>query len=478
MAGLTDQGLEIKRLTEVREGLRQEANSLFSDLVEEGDILDTSSASTIGRLIGMVTPSQSDIWEAIQQVYSSFDPNSASGIALDNLVALAGIVRRGAVFSTARVLLQGDYNVVIPSGSQVSSSFTNNRFRIPNDVVLDENNVIGFSCKIQTVQNSTLYNVVYNGVDLSYVSNAVATESEILQGLATSVNGNYGTLLTATVEGDTLRVTSDDLVVQASYKLSSNLYFFGVTKTVTSISTESGPITQNPLTINRISTPIFGWNSVVQPTAAIVGSNRETDSVLRQRFSYGKFTRGSNILEALYSDLISLDNVKELVIYENVTDVVDNMGIPPHTFMVLIRGGLEQEIAELIWANRPAGIRTHGNTFYLIKDIFGNLKEVYFQRPRFVDIFVTLEVSVDDNFPPDGVEQIRAALFDYIKSNAVVGKGTTYSRLYTPINSVAGHQVDSLFLGLSANPTGTGNVTIDYDELVKLEIGNIEVNAV
>jgi len=31
---------------------------------------------------------------------------------------------------------------------------------------------------------------------------------------------------------------------------------------------------------------------------------------------------------------------------------------------------------------------------------------------------------------------------------------------------------------LSANPTGTGNVTIDYDELVKLEIGNIEVNAV
>jgi uncharacterized phage protein gp47/JayE len=482
MAGLTDQGLEIKRLTEIREELRAEAGTLFNDILPEGDILDTSSASTLGRLIGLVTPSQSDIWEAIQQVYSAFDPNAASGVALDNLVALSGIVRKGAVATTARVLLEGDYNLVIPESSLVSSSFTNNRFSISSDITLDENNVVGFSCKVQTVQNSTLYTVVYkdstNNVDLSYTSSSTATEVDILQGLADSINDNYGTLLTATVEADTLKIVSDDLVTQTSYELSSNLYFFGVTKTITSICTEVGPISQNPRTINTISTPIFGWNSVVQPLRSVVGSNRETDAVLRQRFSDGKFTRGSNIIEALYSDLVSLDGVQETVIYENITDVVDSRGIPPHSFMVLVRGGLEKEIAELIWANRPAGIRTHGNTFFLITDIFDNLKEVYFQRPKFVDIFVTLDVTVDSNFPPDGVEQIRSALFDYIKSNTVVGKGTTYSRLYTPINSVAGHQVDSLFLGLSVNPTGTENVTIAYDELVKLEIGNIEVNAI
>ena len=482
MAGLTNQGLEIKRLTEIREGLQGEANALFSDLIPEGDVLDTSSASTIGRLIGLLTPSQTDIWEAIQQVYSAFDPNSAAGIALDNLVALSGIVRRGAVASTARVLLQGDYNVVIPQGSLVSSSFTNNRFTIPSEVELDENNVVGFSCKIQTVQNSTLYTVTYkdstNSVDLNYTSGASATEDAILEGLAASINANYGTLLTATVDADSLKVSVDDLVTQTSYELSSNLFFTGATKSITVIGTTTGPLAQNPLTIDTITTPIFGWNSVVQPAAASAGFNKETDSQLRSRFSESKFTRGSNILEALYSELISLDGISDVVIYENVTDVVDARGIPPHAFMVLVAGGLEGEIAEAIWANRPAGITTHGNSVFLITDVFGNLKEVYFQRPTLVDLYVSVEVSVDDTFPPNGVESIRSALFDYIKTTADVGKGVTYSRLYTPINSVPGHQVDSLEIGLSASPTGTTNISLSYDEIIKLEIGNIEVNAV
>jgi len=482
MAGLTDQGLEIKRLTEIREGLQREANALFLDLIPEGDILDTSSASTIGRLIGLLTPSQTDIWEAIQQVYSAFDPNSAAGISLDNLVALSGIVRRGAVASTARVLLSGDYNVVIPQDSLVSSSFTNSRFTVPSEVVLDENNVVGFSCKIQTVQNSTVYTVTYkdstNSVDLNYTSGVSATEGEILQGLATSINTNYGTLLTAVVVADTLKVSADDLVTQTSYGLSSNLFFSSATKGITVVGTVTGPLAQNPLTIDTINTPIFGWDSVVQPAAATTGFNRETDAQLRSRFSESKYTRGSNILEALYSELIALDGISDVVIYENVTNSVDARGIPPHAFMVLVAGGLEKEIAEAIWVNRPAGITTHGDSVFLITDIFGNLKEVYFQRPTMVDLYVSVEVSVDETFPPDGVEAIRSALFDYIKTTTDVGKGVTYSRLYTPINSVQGHQVNSLTVGLSPSPSGTTNISINYDEILKLEIGNIEVNAV
>ena len=95
-----------------------------------------------------------------------------------------------------------------------------------------------------------------------------------------------------------------------------------------------------------------------------------------------------------------------------------------------------------------------------------------------VDLYISVEVSVDDNFPPNGVEAIRSALFDYIKTTTDVGKGVTYSRLYTPINSVQGHQVNSLTVGLSPSPSGTTNISVSYDEILKLEIGNIEVNAV
>lgn len=482
MAGLTPQGLEIKRLSEVRDSLRQEAIGIFNDLISEGDILDTSSASTLGRLIGLVSPSETDLWEAMQEVYLAFDPNSAEGIALDNLVAFSGIVRSGATPSTARVLLSGNYNITIPSGSLVSSSYTNNRFEIPSDVVLDENNLVGFVVQVQAVQDLATYTITYkdsaNTVNLSYTSNGTATEEDILNGLAAAVNDNYGTILTATVVGSTLEIIADDLVTQTSYELTSNLFFSKITKGITVACTENGPIEQATGTIDTIATPIFGWDTVTQIGPATVGSLRESDVALRARFNNAKYTRGSNIIDALYSDLISLDGVEDVIIYENLTTVVDEKGIPPHAFMVLIRGGLEEEIAEAIWRNRPAGITTHGNSVFLITDIFGNLKEVYFQRPTFVDIYVSVQVTTDSNFPPDGVEQIRSALFDYIQTQSTVGRDVIYSRLYTPINSVPGHQVDSLTLGLSASPTGTSNLVIDFDQVAKLEIGNIEVNAV
>lgn len=482
MAGLTDQGLEIKRLSEVREDLRREAISFFNDLVPEGEVLDTSSASTLGRLIGLVAPSETDLWEAMQEVYLAFDPNSAAGIALDNLVSLSGIVRKGSTRSTARLLLSGNYNITIPVNSIISSSYTGAKFETPSTIVLDGDNAIGFVARIQTVQNSTQYFVTYsdgtNTVTLDYTSDADATELEILTGLAASINNNYGSVLSATVIGSTLKVIADDVVTQNTYSLSSNLFFSKVTKGLTVVCTEIGVIEQNTGTIDTISTPIFGWDSVEQFEPAAVGSLRESDSALRSRFSAAKYTRGSNIVDALYSELISLDGVQNVTIYENITNVVDAKGIPPHSFMVLVRGGLEQEIAESIWRNRPAGITTHGNSVFLITDIFGNLKEVYFQRPTFVDIYVSASLTTSENFPTNGFEDVRSALFAYIKSNAKVGEGVVYSRLYTPLNSVPGHQVDSLTIGLSPNPTGTSNILLGYDEIAKLEIGNIEVNVV
>jgi len=480
MAGLTNQGLEVKRLPQVREDLRKESVGVFNDLVTEGEILDTSSASTLGRLIGLISPAEVDLWEAVQQIYSAFDPNSAEGIALDNLVAFSGIVRKGATRSTARVLFRGDFNVSIPAGSLVSSSYTNNRFTVPSNVRLDSTGAVSIVAQVQTVTNSAQYTLNYNNgtnsVALTYTSSSSATELEILNGLAGVINLNYGSILTATVIGSTLEVSSDDLVTQNNYGLSGNLFFTKVVKGLTVQAIEVGVIEQATETIDTITTPVFGWDSIYQFEPAITGSLRESDSKLRQRFNDTKYTIGSNILDALYSDLITLDGVENVTIYENVSAEVDAKGIPPHSFMVLIRGGLEQEISEVIWRNRPAGIATYGNSVFLITDIFGNQKEVYFQRPSFADIYISLDLTVNPDFPPDGVEQVRSALFDYIRSSAVVGEPVVYSRLYTPLNSIPGHQVDSLTIGLTPNPTGTSNISVDFDQMHKLEIGNIEVS--
>lgn len=479
MAGLTSKGLTIKRLTEVTDDLRKEANSIFSDLVPEGDVLDTTSASTLGRLIGVSSPSEADLWEALQQIYLAFDPNSASGIALDNLVALAGIVRQSASSTTARVHLAGTYNITIPEDSLVSSSFTNVRFSIPSEVVLDENNLVALSIKVQAVQNSTLYTATYNdgvnSIDFNFTSSASATATEILEGLRDEINNNLGSILTATVVADTLEIATNDLVTTSSWTLSGNLSFFKSTKGITVVATETGPKEQPTGTIDTITTPVFGWDSVTQIATAIPGREKETDSMLRERFNDSKFTRGSNLSDSLFSDLTNLSGVDEVTVYENETDTVDANGIPAHAFMTLVNGGLEDEIAEVIWLNKPAGIATHGNTSVTIEDVQGNSKIVKFQRPAFVDIYVSVTITTFEDFPADGVEQIKSALFQYIQDNAEIGEDVIYSRLYTPINSVLGHQVDSLFIDTSPSPASTSNITIAFDEIAKLEIGNIEV---
>jgi uncharacterized phage protein gp47/JayE len=481
MAGITDEGLEIKRLPDIRDSIRRNATDIFSDLVPAGDVLDTSEASTIGRLVNIAALSETDLWEAIQEVYLAFDPNSASGIALDNLVALSGIVRRGATASTARVLLRATSGIIVPQNSVVSSSLTNTQFNIIEDVIFDSTNVVGVSIGLQTVAEGSVYEITYqdsnNTVAFSYTAQAGDVSLDILNALTNQINTNLGTLLTANVSGDFIEIEADNQVSQASYSVTGTLYFNKTVKGTTVEAAEVGPKQQSKGTIDVIATPVSGWDSVEQITSTVVGSLGETDAELRARFNETKYTRGSNIMEALRSQLLNVDGVTDVRVYENETNSTDANGLPPHSFRVLIRGGLEEEIAYTIWRNKPAGIATSGNVVVEILDQQGNLKPVYLQRPEFIDIYVSVAVTTDRDFPTNGVEQIRGAIFEYIRDNAGVGEPVNYSRLYTPVNSVPGHFVDSLFVDTTASPTGTSNISINFDQIAKLELGNIEVTA-
>ena len=113
MAGLTNTGLTVKRLPEVISELEQQASQIFADLLPPGDTLDFSPNTTIGRMIGLIAPSQADLWEAVQQVYDSFNANAASGYSLDNMIALSGITRYGEEPTRASCLFEGDNNVLL-----------------------------------------------------------------------------------------------------------------------------------------------------------------------------------------------------------------------------------------------------------------------------------------------------------------------------------------------------------------------------
>src|SRR5690606_30108468 len=103
-----------------------------------------------------------DVWEAIQQVYSAFDPNSATGVALDNLVALGGITRFANTYSTSQAIFTGNNGTLIPAGSVVSSDTTGESFNVVASVGLSPSLASGVTISVPTVADSTVYTVTYS----------------------------------------------------------------------------------------------------------------------------------------------------------------------------------------------------------------------------------------------------------------------------------------------------------------------------
>ena len=478
MAGLTDSGFVIKRLAEILADDRALAIQLFQDLVSPGQNVDVSDSSALGRLISLAAPSEADLWEAAQEVYAAFDPNSATGIALDNLVAYAGLTRKEQTFTTASILVAGDTNTLIPVGQTVSSSFTGEQFTTVGAISLAASNASGITVSVVTLANSTAYTITYTNTTTSntitYTSDGSATVQEILDGLQLVIAGGHPSL-TATVVGTTLVVDRNDIFQTVNFTTSANLGINKVRTVGEVVAINAGVIEQPANTIDTILTPLLGWDSVINPVAATPGEDRETDEQLRLRFRNAKFERATNTLDAIYSALINTDGVSEVTIYENDTSVVDGNGVPAHSFLPIVVGGLSTDIANAIWDNKPIGILSYGNTTVSISDVQGFPHDISFSRPDPVVIYISMDITTDVNFPANGNDLIRSNLIDYFQTNFGTGDDVIYSRLYTPVNAVPGHQVNSLTVGTSPAPVGVTNVVIAFDEIASLSSMNIVI---
>lgn len=479
MAGISDQGFAIKRMTEILSDLRAEATSLFQDMVEPGDQVDTSNSSALGRLIALVSPSMADLWEVAQADYQAFDPNSATGIALDNLVALGGITRQEQTYSTAQVVISGDNGTLVSSGLTVGSSIDSSQWTILSPVALSPSQAVGVTVTPTVVSNSTLYSITYTSITtantINFTSDASATAAEIVAGLNAVIIASHPSLVSS-IEGTSLKISRIDEFSAVTFTVTPNLGITKVQKLGEVQSSTVGEVNAEANSLTVILTPQLGWDSVTNPQAASPGRNLETDEQLRLRFRETKFERASNILEALYSALINLEGVEEVRIYENDTDIVDAFGVPAHSFMPIVLGGVSIDIANTIWENKPMGIRSYGDTVVVIFDTQGFSHNIGFERPDPLPVYITINLTTDSEFPGTGVDDIKSALIAYFDSNLGIGDDVIWSRLFTPINTVKGHEIDSLFIGTSPSPTGTDSIPVAFDMIASLSSENIVIN--
>ncbi len=485
MAGLSEEGYTIKRLSEILEDLRNKAQEIFADLVPEGDIVNTDNNSVLGRMIGIIAPSLSDNWEASQEVYDAFNINAATGVSLDNLCALGGVTRQAAASTSTSVLLKGDLNTVIPASTKVQSVNNSRYHSVTDTTTLDVLSSFEITVNVLTVANSTAYTITYLKVPdslsegiftITITSDGSATEAEILAALETEINTNHNTVLTASVDGTDLIIQSLDEFAKITFTVDSNLIVTKVEKLATVTCDDTGAIEQPANSITKIPVPIVGWDSVRNPTSGVTGRDIENDAELRARYKIAKFGDGDNLIESLYSALYALDGVESVVIVENDTDTafVSAPMVPAHSFLTVVQGGTSEEIARAIWNNKPAGILAWGANTVTVNDSQGIGHDVSYSTPTPVDIYIEVNITTQADFAPDGADQIKAALVEHF-NNLLIGDDVIYSRLYTPINSISGFYVDSLDVDTSFPPSGTSNIAMAYNERAVITEANITV---
>lgn len=481
MAGLTLTGLTIKRLPEVLQTLQETAQDLWADQVEPGDTVDVSENSALGRMIAVVAPSQAIIWEQIQAVYDAFNPNTATGVSLENLVANAGINRLPAQPTRAQVLLQGDRNTTVGTSAQFTSRTTKINYNLVTAAILSTDFAAGIGLVVSQIQNSTAYTVGYstdggvNYINATYTSDSTATEAEIRAGLLAALNTTFGALFNNVDDGTYLWTTRKDLFQTALFRVSSNLQILKVRKMAVAQATEDGPLIEEAFGINTVSVPVSGLDSVYNPLDATPGRYLETDVELRARFREAKFTKAVNQQDAMIDALKAVSGVTDVIVYENDTSAENIYGVPANSFMPIVLGGLPSDIANAIWKNKPLGIPSFGNTTVQIIDSQGLPHDIKYKSPTKVPIYINVNITNTGGLPGDAVAQITQNILNYTDGVYEIGDDVIYSRFYTPVNAVPGHQVNSLTIGKSANPTGTSNIPIAFDEVADFSAARIKV---
>lgn len=112
--GVTPEGFVGKTVEDILLSLEESQRSLVSSSI------DTSSYNPLGQINGIFASHLREVWEAAEEEYAAWDPDSASDDGLANVSAITGTLRKDATAS--RVLC----NITINAGAYAAGSLVAN----------------------------------------------------------------------------------------------------------------------------------------------------------------------------------------------------------------------------------------------------------------------------------------------------------------------------------------------------------------
>ena len=257
-------------------------------------------------------------------------------------------------------------------------------------------------------------------------------------------------------------------------------------QSVTFLSELKGPIEGFAGTINVISTPVVGWNSVVNPNDAEAGLLTDLDPKFRARRERELAAQGSATARAVTAAVSQafFDNLESLFVYENEGDVVDPNGVPPHSLEVVIFDGEtptidNNSLAQIIFNAKAGGIQSYGNTLASASALVQGSslpKPVRFSRAEQVDVYLTIDLTKTTAYAGDVAA--KESLVAICSARFLPGSTVVTSIVESFAAGLAGaFDVTSVKLGLAPSPTGTANLPMTVRQVPRFSTSRIIINS-
>jgi len=188
-----------------------------------------------------------------------------------------------------------------------------------------------------------------------------------------------------------------------------------------------GQVEVLPNTITTPVTVILGVTNINNPSGATeIGENEETDAEFRERRKRSVSISSVGYTEGLQAAIENIPDVTKASVFQNRTSTTDTFGIPGHSVWVIVQGGTNQDIGEVMDAKMAPGIGMKGTQSIVIPQVDGSNETYYFDRPSQELLYVTLDVIplngqvIDEDYLKGELAKMNFNPYETVDSSAII----------------------------------------------------------
>ena len=455
MATLTEQGLVIRRYPVILEEIKNKLRAdISNDLLFDDDTI-------LGQITKIIAREHALLEEMLQLLDDSWDKDKAEGSALDRLFALVGLSRLQAEKTSGNVLFKAKENTSINVNTKVRNPTTKDVFVSTSTVRAEITNCHKVEINLDAPEQGDVYIIEVNGATLSYTAAQNDGLNDVVNYFVSTINGMGVSYEASVVSEDDDNywleihtIDKDNINVALLDKATVKWVYVNVPFS----SEQYGAINTPPNSVTQLLSGVGGVDRITNEEAFGLGRLLETDLQFRQRAKGSLAVRGRSTYNAMLTAIENIPFTSNVLLVENASGNPTADGVPPYSFEVILDAAEteenNQEIAKVIWENKPLGIKAFGTgstASVITTDVAGNEREVGFTRPDSVWIGVLVEYSVygEEPLTPNISEVIKQSVLDFTKT-------------LTTGNDV----IPRRFIGGIYNATsGIGNISVKIKEM-------------